>query len=211
MKDFPVFATEFGVAGLILKEVPYRRTAYIHIHDTLEPEKLLQECIEFCSVCGAEKIYASGHSYLENYPYVTSVVQMTLGNGEEEAPEMLWPVTQENVSRWREIYNKRMADVPNAATLEARDEKELLSSNGAYFIHRDGTLLGIGWLRENELAAIASTVPGTGESVLRTLLSIVPNETVSLEVASTNVRAIGLYEKVGFLKTKEISRWYRVK
>ena len=33
---------------------------------------------------------------------------------------------------------------------------------------------------------------------------------VELEVVSTNQRAIRLYEKMGFIKTKEISRWYRV-
>ena len=31
-----------------------------------------------------------------------------------------------------------------------------------------------------------------------------------LEVASTNARAIHLYEKLGFLPTREIKRWYRV-
>ena len=34
---------------------------------------------------------------------------------------------------------------------------------------------------------------------------------MALEVASTNARAIRLYEKLGFLKTAEVSRWYCVK
>jgi ribosomal protein S18 acetylase RimI-like enzyme len=34
---------------------------------------------------------------------------------------------------------------------------------------------------------------------------------MTLEVASTNTRAIALYEKLGFLKTREITRWHRVK
>ena len=41
MKDFPVFSTSYGVASLILKEIPYRQEAYIHIQSTLEPEQLL--------------------------------------------------------------------------------------------------------------------------------------------------------------------------
>ena len=34
MKDFPVFTTENGVASLILKEIPYRGEAYIHLRDS---------------------------------------------------------------------------------------------------------------------------------------------------------------------------------
>ena len=55
MKDFPVFTTENGVASLILKEVPYRGEAYIHLRDSQDPKALLEECVSFCAACGAEK------------------------------------------------------------------------------------------------------------------------------------------------------------
>ena len=61
MKDFPMFTTEYGVASLVLREIPYRGEAYITIQDSLEPEKLLEECISFCRICGAEAVYAKGH------------------------------------------------------------------------------------------------------------------------------------------------------
>jgi hypothetical protein len=61
MRDFPVFNTEYGVASLVLKEIPYQGVAYIVVRDTLEPEKLLKECVDFCRVCGAEAVYATGH------------------------------------------------------------------------------------------------------------------------------------------------------
>ena len=48
MRDLPMFTTEFGVASLILKEIPYREEAYILVQSTQEPEKLLRECIDFC-------------------------------------------------------------------------------------------------------------------------------------------------------------------
>jgi len=35
-------------------------------------------------------------------------------------------------------------------------------------------------------------------------------ETVRLTVAATNERALRLYERLGFIKTAELSRWYRV-
>ena len=68
MKDFPVFTTDFGVSSLIFREVPYRQEAYICIHATEQPKELLEECIGFCRACGAEKIYAQNHEYLERYP-----------------------------------------------------------------------------------------------------------------------------------------------
>ena len=76
MRDFPVFTTEHGAASLILKEIPYRKEAYIRIQSTQEPEMLLEECVSFCTACGAEQVYAAGHDILETYPFHTSVWQM---------------------------------------------------------------------------------------------------------------------------------------
>lgn len=212
MKDFPVFPTSHGAASLTLKEIPYRREAYIKIQSTQEPELLLEECIGFCTACGAERIYASGHDFLEQFPLHTSVCQMKgcLFLSEEEIPSM-FPVTEATVSKWREIYNDKMQRVDNASTLEARDESEILRSGGAYFVHRSGELLGIGWLVEDKLAAMAAVKPGAGEMVCKAMQSLIPQQTITLEVASTNQKAIRLYERLGFLKTEELSRWYRVK
>ena len=40
MKDFPMFTTEFGIASLILREIPYRGEAFILIQDTQQPENV---------------------------------------------------------------------------------------------------------------------------------------------------------------------------
>lgn len=212
MRDFPVFDTETGVSSLILKEVPYRGTAYIHIRD-VQPgglEAHLRECVSFCRAVGAEQVFATGHEGLTAYPFYTAVMELT-GSPSFEEGELarLFPVTERTVSRWRELYNQRMAGVDNAGTLEARQEPEILSG-GTYFVHENGELLGIGWLEEGLLRAVASVKPGAGERVTRTLLSACPGETVRLEVASTNEKALRLYEKLGFLPTKEVIRWYRV-
>ena len=212
MKDFPVFPTSHGAASLILKEIPYRQEAYIQLQSTQEPELLLEECIRFCTACGAERIYASGHDFLKRYPLFTSVYQMKgcLFLNEEEIPNM-FPVTEATVSKWREIYNQRMQRVDNASTLEMRDEDRILESGGAYFIHDVGELLGIGWLIEDKLKAVAAVKPGSGETVIKAMQSLIPQQTITLEVASTNEKAVRLYERLGFLKTGEIARWYRVK
>lgn len=211
MRDFPVFTTEYGVASLFLKEIPYRETAYIVIRDTLQPEELLKECVSFSRICGAERVFATGHEYLEAYPCHCSILEMRGEiNLDESKVAHLFPVTPETVSKWRQICNERMRDVDNAATQEARDEKRILESGGAYFVHDNGQLLGIGWLENGELLEIAGTEPGAGERVMHTLLSAVPGGELKLQVASTNTRAIRLYEKMGLLKTAEISRWYRI-
>ena len=191
MKDFPMFTTEYGVASLFLKEIPYKETAYIVIRSSEQPEELLKECVSFCRICGAEKVYASGHDYLEQYPLHSMIYEM---KGEawvdERKVEHLWPVTQETVARWREICNERMYPLDHSATLEVRDEKEILEKGDACFVHRDGELLGIGWIRDGELAELAAVVPGAGERVMHTLMSIMPGHVLKLSVVSTNLRAI---------------------
>lgn len=211
MKNFPVFPTAHGVASLILKEIPYRGEAYIRLQDTQEPEALIRECTGFCTACGAEKVYAEGHTFLKKYPLHTSVYRMTgqLTLQENQVPAM-FPVTEQTVGTWREHYNRRMRDVDNAATLEQRDEPEILAG-GAYFVHQNGQPLGIGWLEGNEIRALASLRSGAGEQVCRAMQSLIPKQQITLEVASTNRRAISLYERLGFLKVEELSRWYRVK
>ena len=213
MRDFPIFTTEYGVSSLVLKEIPYRNEAYIRIRDVQEPFFMehLAECVSFCRMCGAERIYAEGNRKLETYPLYTCVFEMRgTAQPEEEKIASLFPVTEATVTQWRTIYNKSMRDVDNAGTLESRDEKQILDSGTAYFVHQNGELLGIFWIEDTKLLAIAAVQKGAGETVMHTMFSLFDGEQIRLEVASTNLRAIRLYEKLGFLKTAELSRWYRV-
>ena len=213
MKDIPMFTTDYDVASLVLKEIPYRGQAYVRVLDVQPGQirELIAECVSFCRMVGADAVYATGQDDLARWPVYTSVYEMQ-GDAlvDWEKTENLFPVTEQTVTRWREIYNERMRGVDNAATLESRDEKRILESGGAYFVHRQGELLGIGWLDEGKLLAVASAVPGAGERVMNTLMSLDEGGRLCLEVASTNERAIRLYERLGFIKTREISCWYRV-
>ncbi len=211
MKDIPLFTTEYGIASLTLREIPYRQRAYIKIQSASDPVKLLEECIGFCRACGAERIDASGHEFLEQYSLSTPMWLMT-GNRESlgQTDACIFPMTQQTVERWLEIYNQRMADVPNAAYLDSRDGKEFLENGDCYFVHKDGKLLGIGKAAEDYIDIVIAAEPGMGETVLQALSSVLTEDTVRVVVAGENVRAVRLYERMGFIKTKEISRWYQV-
>lgn len=212
MKDFPMFTTEYGVASLILKEVPYRQVAFVNILDVQVGSfaEHLAECVSFCRMVGAERIFAKGHDNLKQYPLHSIVYKMSMPNISREPEACLWPVTEETVAQWREIYNKGMRPFDNHATMTAHDEKKIIQSGGAYFVHRDGELLGIGWMEGNELLALVSCKPGMGETVARTLFTTVEDEQITLTVVNTNEKAIRLYERMGFVKTGEVSRWYQV-
>ena len=213
MKDFPVFTTDWGVSSLILREIPYRAEAYIHIQD-VQPEGFeehLKECAAFCRMAGADRVYATGTQLMQAYPEYMSVYEMRgMAWVDPEKMVNLFPVTEQTVGRWRSLMNERLRSVDNAATLTAFDEKKILQSGGAYYIHRSGELLGLGWMEDTKLLLVAAVKPGAGETVMHSLMSLVEGADMTIEVASTNDRAIRLYEKLGFMKMREVVKWYKI-
>lgn len=213
MRDFPIFTTDYGVSSLVLKEIPYRNEAYIRILDVQEEffDEHLAECVSFCRMCGAGRIFAEGNRKLERFPVYTAVNRMR-GSiaADPQLVASLFPVTEETVSRWRSIYNVSMRSVDNAGTLESRDEKQIVASGGAYFVHEGGRLLGIFWLEGSKLLAIAAAERGAGARIMHTMLTLLDGEPICLDVASTNARAIRLYEKLGLVAVEQVKCWYQV-
>ncbi|MBE6934554.1 MAG: hypothetical protein E7462_05870 [Ruminococcaceae bacterium] len=211
MRNIPFFTTEYGVAELILESVPNRQEAFIHIHSTDAPEKLLEECREFCIACGAKRLYAAGDAFLEKYPFYMSVLQM---NGDRpaigETDAALFPAQEKTANQWRQIYNEKMTGVPKAAWISEMAMGKLVKEGNAYFVHREGQLLGIGTASGTQIGAVISVVPGAGAEVVRALCHALSGNAISLEVASTNRAAFRLYEKLGFVTVGEKSRWYQI-
>ena len=123
---------------------------------------------------------------------------------------MLFPVTEKTIGRWRDIYNEKMKNIDNASYMSEASAEELLKRGDGYFVHADGELLGIGVASDDHIDCVASVKPGTGREVVAALTHALYCERVVLEVASTNHRAIHLYESLGFIETAEISRWYKI-
>lgn len=211
MRDFPIFNTEYGVASLVLKEIPYQGVAYITLRDSLEPEKLLAECVDFCRACGAEAVYATGNEILDEYPLYTAMWLMRCdGASMPDTDAALIPVQEKTLPKWREIYNEKVKRVPNGAWMTEKDGKRMIEEGSGYFIHRGNELLGIGKVSGSEIEWVASLQPGAGRDVVCALAHAAGGEVLELTVASENHKAVRLYESLGFYRAKEISRWYKV-
>ena len=211
MRDFPVFATENGVGSLIFKEIPYRQCAYIRIQSASEPEAFLTECLDFCRMAGAKRVYATGHAVLAAYPEYTAIWKMLIAA--ESLPQTdaaLFPVTEQTADHWQAIYNDKMKQVPNSAYMTRKDMQDLCAGGGGYFVHKQGKLIGIGKVTGNCLDAVASLEKGAGKQVVCALAHSITDDLITLQVASANGKALALYDRLGFVRTEEISRWFQV-
>jgi len=212
MKNFPFFTTQYGVAALTLREIPYQGKAYVKLLETQQPELLLKECADFCRAVGAEEIFASGDPVLEAFPFHTTLWHMRCAAesiGYTDAA--LWPVQPETVRYFRSIYNEKIQRLPNSVWMDDAEEKDMLTTGEGYFVHRNGELMGIGRVKGEEIRFLAAVRPGAGEDVLRALSCAAIGDTITLEVASTNYKAVALYNRMGFIKIKELSSWYKIK
>ena len=211
MRNIPLFSTELGVASLVLEQIPYTAMGFVHIHDTANPEAFIEECAGFCRAAGADVVLACGNAIPEQYPLAYEVLAMTADlDSIADTDASVIPVTEQTLDLWIQLYNKKMASVDGAAYMSSTDGKKLLTAGCGYFVHRDGKLLGIGKAHGEELEAIAATEPGMGKTVFCALCHCLSGPMVRLQVASTNTRAIGLYERLGMVCTGMEKSWYRI-
>ncbi len=210
MKDIPCFSTENGVASLSLQQIPYSGLAHITVHSTQNLDAFLEECVDFCRVIGADRILACGHDDLVKYPIYSRILRMQAQMPEDNGECCLFPLTENTLNTWTEIYNTAMRTVPNAEILSKCRVKELMERGTAYFVHRDGALLGVGVAHDCKIDAIVSCHKGAGEQVLKTLCGVLYGDLVEVEVAENNLPALRLYNRLGFVNTGIIKTWYDV-
>lgn len=210
MQDIPMFTTEYGVATLLLKEIPYRGDAYVRVHDSSMIDKLLEECCDFCKMAGAKAVYVTGSNLPKEYPLFAEIWVME-GNIHSlpETDAVLVRVRENSSELWKSIYNDTMKNVPAAAFMSQAKLADLISDGSAYFVYRENVMLGIGVASDRKIDCVVSVVPGAGRDVLCALCGVINGETATLEVAAENQRAISLYERLGFSKTEIKEKWYR--
>ena len=210
MRDIPIFTSEYGVASLVLSQIPFKKEAYIRIQDSRDPQKLLIEAARFCRCAGGEKVFFTGF-YDHPYPPYSEIWTMRCMRSElPDTDAALIPIQEHTVEDWRRIYNDRMYDVATASLINSQQGKQLLISADAYFVHRQSVLLGIGIASGENIHALASVVPGAGRDVLLALNHALSGEMAIVEVASTNSAALRLYKDLGFVPIRLAEKWYEL-
>ena len=211
MRDLPFFTTQNGVASLILKKIPFTKEAYVHIRDSLACDALLKECVDVCRMAGAERIYATGHKDLEKYPLFCCVYRFVISKEQLHATDAVAvPLVVEQADWWRQQYNQKMAGVPAASPLTAREVEELVREGKAYYICRECAILGIGVAHDGQIQALASLLPGAGKDTVLALAGCLKDAAISLTVASNNTKACELYKGLGFTESDIETKWYKI-
>ena len=212
MRNIPMFVTDNGAASLTLEQIPYSGVAYVQLLDASEPEAMLHECRDFCRAAGAESVYACGHPIVAGYPFYASVLLYSGNRNHLPATQYTaQPVTEEDLEQWRQIYNERMTDVACAAHMTMGMAQRYCREGTGYMV-RDtaGKLCGIGTVVQDQIGAVISLYPGMGDAVLCALCKKASSDQITLEVSSTNERAIRLYLRLGFSCIRTLSSYYKI-
>ena len=128
----------------------------------------------------------------------------------EKSNLTLCSVQEETLELWRNYYNDRMINVPNAAWMDKSSACEMLKNGSGYFVCEKDATVGIGMVQEDTVMALASLVKGYGRQIVLALAERVIGDKVRLEVASNNRPAVQLYESLGFTIVGTKAAWYKV-
>lgn len=216
MKDIPIFTTPAGTATLILREIPYKKTAYVLVRSVLPGgmRETLAACGGFCRQAGAEQVFASAGEPLDLPPAydMLELSRPRAGLPMPDPPVPLVPVGRDNVSDYQAAYNRLFTALPGAATCHGAEFSRLLTPGIAYLAMPDGRLAGIGEIDGCELRTVG-VLPeyrGLGRRLTLTLLHRLSGPDLFLRVSSANERALRLYEGLGFERRGVLTRWYRL-
>ena len=211
MKDMPVFTTEHGVASLILREIPYNQKAYIKIQLAADLQGLIKECASFCRAVGAEEVYVSGDTALNCYPIHTELLEMQIQRKLLPETDAVAVALRENqLSYFKTVYNEKMNKIPTAAYLTERDSKKLLEKGSGYIVYQNNMIIGVGIVDSDTIDMLASLGRGKGADVLFALSARLDTDIVRVVVASTNDKAIALYQRIGFCVSQVLEKWYKI-
>lgn len=214
MKDIPIFTTPAGTASLILREIPYKKTACVFIRSVLPGgmETVLSDCRTFCVQAGAERVLVTADEPLD-LPLDHEMLELSRSKSGLpflEEPARLEPLTWENAPDYQSVYNRLFATIPTAATCDKTALSRLVPSGTAFLTRMDGKPAGIGVAEGSELRVVG-VLPeyrGLGCRLTLTLLEKLEGPDLFLSVSSTNKPALRLYERLGFQNRRILGRWY---
>lgn len=217
MKNIPMFTSSYGLATLILKEIAWNGRAYVLIRSVWNDQTaaLLDECRSFCRAVGAEEIYASWDAEELPAEHAWDMIDMACPKSALPAPRQtveLEQATPETAEDYLRIYNQCFRDVPAAASYDRKSLEPLYGEELIWLAKVHGQYAAVAEISKEGLEGIA-VLPefrGLGYDLAAAVLRMVPSTEVRLKVASTNVRARRLYDRLGFAETGISRRWYRL-
>lgn len=217
MKNIPMFTSSYGLATLILKEIAWNGRAYVLVRSVWNDQTaaLLDECRSFCRAVGAEEIYASWDAEELPAEHAWDMIDMACPKSALPAPRQtveLEQATPETAEDYLRIYNQCFRDVPAAASYDRKSLEPLYGEELIWLAKVRGQYAAVAEISKEGLEGIA-VLPefrGLGYDLAAAVLRMVPSTEVRLKVASTNVRARRLYDRLGFAETGISRRWYRL-
>lgn len=215
MKNIPMFTSAYGVATLVLREIGWNGHAYVLVRSVWNGQtaELLEECRSFCRAVGADTVWACWETNELPAEHAYDMITMARPKAGLPAPDRaveLEQVTPETAEAYLRIYNQCFRDVPSAASYDRKSLEPLYGEDLAWLARVDGQYAGVAEISKEGLEGIA-VLPefrGLGRNLALSVLPMVPSVTLRLKVASTNLRAIALYERLGFAPEKLERRWY---
>lgn len=215
MKDIPIFTGQFGIATLILREIPHQGGAYVMVRSAKEGhlQAFLEECRTFCVLAGAQWVLATADEPLDFLPHVHDMLELRCPRSQLPPPVKpvdTVPLTAENGEEFLRCHRQLFRTIPNAATYTQADLQRILEQDQACLAMVRGQTAGIAQWNDGELCAIG-VLPeyrGLGHRLALTVFQRMTAETVTLRVSSSNAPALRLYQKLGFDRSRVLSRWY---
>ena len=217
MKNIPMFTSSYGLATLILKEIAWNGRAYVLVRSVWNDQiaALLDECRSFCRAVGAEEIYASWDAEELPAEHAWDMIDMACPKSALPAPRQTVELEQaapETAEDYLRIYNQCFRDVPAAASYDRKSLEPLYGEDLIWLAKVRGQYAAVAEISKEGLEGIA-VLPefrGLGFDLAAAVLRMVPSTEVRLKVASTNVRARRLYDRLGFAEVGISRRWYRL-
>ena len=201
MKDIPIFTATNGMASLILREIPYRREAYVHVRAVFTRlEFLLRECAAFCRMAGAERVFASGVEDFSHYPLHARLMEREIAK--EALPSVEAKAIPTEDERWLACYREAFRNVPVARTLEHMEH--------CYWIMEQDVPIGFGQIHEGTLHSVGALQKGAGARCVCALAATDSAPSIRLLCAMENQPAMRLYDHLGFSHGAIKETWYEI-
>ena len=201
MKDIPIFTATNGMASLTLREIPYRREAFVQVRAVFTRlDFLLKECAAFCRMAGAARIFATGTEDFSAYPVHARLMERKIPKEKLPTVEAVAIPTEDE--QWLTCYREAFRHVPVARTLTSMEH--------CYWIEEQGVRIGLGQMHNGHLSSVAALQKGAGARCICALAATDSAPTIHLLCAMENQPAMQLYDRLGFTHGSIQEIWYEI-